>query len=409
MSWLLMSSCSVIGQCSNPRRWIRNGLLSDTLYIGYLCLEECDLGNEYLGSSLLANSLDADLVFIINRKNPPENGVRFDGDVSSFVCSLGVIRCLIDRKELDSTELTAFSVGLAAINSDVAIRIGCLQVPIVKALGRTPNHKAEWIIPHRGSLQYLRTSLISVRNVAEDNDQVSVCFDEEVTDQHHYITGEFPCFRFFRSSPHHNGPYVAREVLSSRSEGDVIIFQDSDDISCVGRRSSLLAEMERCELDLIGSHELRIDEIDQRVIAIRYPLDVSRALSVTASHPLLHPSSAVKRESLKKTGGFSTHRKYGSDTEFLLRAHFFLKIGNANEFLYIRRRRQGSLTTSTDTALDSPQRLELDRLWKEDFIKIKSGNLLLSESSLSQVHRDDISTIDLTQLTHRGTCPNQKS
>ncbi|GFZ94276.1 hypothetical protein CYANOKiyG1_05060 [Okeania sp. KiyG1] len=71
-----------------------------------------------------------------------------------------------------------------------------------------------------------------------------------------------------------------------------------------------------------------------------------------------------------------------------------MNIRNIDKFLYIRRKRQGSLTTSEETRLGSEERLNLDRLWKSDVEKIKSGELSLSNSSLA------VELLDIKPIFH---------
>jgi hypothetical protein len=90
-----------------------------------------------------------------------------------------------------------------------------------------------------------------------------------------------------------------------------------------------------------------------------YPLDVNQALAEKPGHPLLHPSSLVTRDLVMRLGGFATGLKFGGDTEFLLRASLVARIVNVPDYCYFRRKHSGSLTTSPDTGLDSPARVEL--------------------------------------------------
>jgi hypothetical protein len=167
---------------------------------------------------------------------------------------------------------------------------------------------------------------------------------------------------------------------------DFIAFQDSDDFSTAHRLACLMHAAIDRRLDIVGSHELRLDEISREVLPMRYPLDVTAALSDRAGHPQLFPTTIVRTSHFRNVGGFSTIRTFGSDTEYLLRSHFSSQVGNVDEFLYIRRRRAASLTTSPLTALDAPGRLRLDSRWKHDFAEIKRGAMVLAQSSLRIRH-----------------------
>jgi hypothetical protein len=204
----------------------------------------------------------------------------------------------------------------------------------------------------------------------------------DVLDEHTEIMREFRDVEFYQVLGAPVGPYVIRQNLASRSNEDLLVFHDSDDISCYDRFSCLRAEMARTGCDLVGSHECRVDEIVEEVRAFRFPIDASEALRGGPAHALLHPASMISRRSFWNTGGFSTNQIIGSDTQFLLRASFQLKIRNADSFLYIRRRHADALTVAPVTALGSPLRRSVENPWRADFESIKAGQLGIHESTL---------------------------
>jgi hypothetical protein len=135
---------------------------------------------------------------------------------------------------------------------------------------------------------------------------------------------------------------------------------------------------------LCGSHELRMDYFDRTVRAFRFPANVKTALAKEPGHPLLHPTSAITREAFYSCGRLSEERTFGNDTKFLLHSFFVLNdIRNVDEFLYIRRRRPGSLTTATETMIGSPLRRSLLHNWNSDFEWVKRGLMPLESSSLT--------------------------
>lgn len=133
---------------------------------------------------------------------------------------------------------------------------------------------------------------------------------------------------------------------------------------------------------MLGSHELRIDEFVKKILIIRFPLNVNEALSNYIFHPLLHSTSIVTKSAYLKTGGYSTEGEFGFDSQFLLRSHFFLKVGNIDEFLYIRYKRPNSLTTNKNTMIGSDRRSFLAWRWMVDFKLVSLGKLNLEDSSL---------------------------
>jgi hypothetical protein len=203
------------------------------------------------------------------------------------------------------------------------------------------------------------------------------------------------------SQPYSNGPYVGRERLVRSGSASIVLFQDSDDAPTLSRRRILLSEMLESGADFIGSHELHVNEVLQRVVALRYPLDVSAALAASDGHALLLPTSAARRDAIRAAGGFSTIRTFNSDLEFVYRAFFFLKMRNVDEFLYIRRIRAGSLTTAPETGILSPAREAHSAALRSDFERIKRKELALEESALRTQHRSDLEQIRIDRLRRR--------
>ena len=164
----------------------------------------------------------------------------------------------------------------------------------------------------------------------------------------------------------------------------------------------LQAEMLRHECDFIGCHELRIDETLERIGAFRFPLDASRALRERPGHALLHPTGMIRRESFFLVGGLSTDQRFANDTQFLYRCYFHLKIRNADDFLYMRRRHAESLTEHPITGMTNPLRYELDGAWRRDFEAVKDNRLELEASSLRQMVRIQPFKIAPVRVTRRG-------
>ena len=143
-------------------------------------------------------------------------------------------------------------------------------------------------------------------------------------------------------------------------------------------------------MEVVGSHELRVDELARSVEVYRFPLDASAALALPGStdrndrahEPLLHPTVTMVRSGFVRAGGFSTNRKIANDTQFMLRAYFSLRMRNVDSFLYIRRRHPAALTVVKETALGTPLRHYLGTTWGADFEAVKSGKAKLEETSL---------------------------
>ena len=199
---------------------------------------------------------------------------------------------------------------------------------------------------------------------------------------------EFPHAEFFRFFPAPVGPYLIRQELAERSPEPLLTLQDSDDLSCYDRFTSLSAALAETGSDIIGSHELCLDELRALVQPVRFPLDSSASLNLCANHALLHATLMCHRDAYFRAGGLATNLIIASDSQFLLRAWFTARIRNVDEFLYIRRRHATSLTNAPETVYDNPLRRRLSADWTRDFDAVKRGELRLEASSLWPARRE---------------------
>ena len=384
--------------------WLKDARVSDTDIVR--CdspeTEELTVADSISEFSRFPNPSMSILV-LVPRKSAPELEQRWDGEVESFIASVGLLRAF--QKTNPARDYSCYNLLYWALNNrSHGVGFECLQVPVQSkrpSQGTLQNIAVQWIIPHKAPLFMLETCLRAVGDSRGSADIVSVCFDEEVTDEHHELAERFPWVEFYRSEPHSNGPYVSRERLVRSSPTPIVFFQDSDDAPALSRRQALLSEMLESSADLIGSHELLVSEVWRKVVAIRYPLDASSALGALDGHTLLLPTSAGRRDAIKAAGGFSTIRTFNSDLEFEYRAFFFLKLRNVDEFLYIRRLRAGSLTQAPETGILSPVRQAHSAALRNDFERIKRKELALEDSALKTQHRSDFEDIRIDKLLRR--------
>jgi hypothetical protein len=220
--------------------------------------------------------------------------------------------------------------------------------------------------------------------------KVRVGLDLEDVSEYRDLAAIFSAVEFYGVENAPVGPYVIRQSLIDLSSEHFIVFHDSDDISCHDRIACQAAEIAERQVAVVGSHELRVDELARRVEIYRFPLDASAALALPGStehndrsnEPLLHPTVTMARSGFVQAGGFSTNRKIANDTQFMLRAYFSLRMRNVDSFLYIRRRHSAALTVAKQTALGSSLRHFLGSTWGADFEAVKSGKARLEETSL---------------------------
>lgn len=342
--------------------------------------------------------LSLSTLFLIKPEAAPEKGVRLDEVVTSIVFTEECLRIVMEAYRPSNLRLLCFHVANYGISS--TYKNGRMLARTFDDLSHpgdayNGSDRLTVVIPHQGNLSYLDSCLKGINDSAIPPSQIWVYFDEELRQDHFEIVEKhlFPKYR--KMNPPNCGPYVPRNHCVKHANTDYVCFQDSDDIPTYDRFTEIYQFINQNPMvDMAGCHELRVDELEEKVLAVRFPVNVTRALEVTASHPLFHPTAFAKIESVKKAGLFSTIRRYGADSQFLLRAHFSMEIRNLDKFLYIRRKRPGSLTTSPNTMLGSPDRTRLDISWKTDFELVKSGAICLENSTLQVEPLDSLVYIE---------------
>jgi hypothetical protein len=354
---------------------------------------------------------------------PPSKGSDKDKKLRSFGCSPQWLRELAELGAQESTsELCYEACRLAFDAPSLAPRVLARQVPPAtfwrslaarrrRALrfadapasgGVRPAGSARVIVPHAGDLSELARLLGLLEGLVRPPVVVSVGFDEPISEAHRALVRRFPDFSFHSVEPAGAGPYVVRHFLGSEAKEDFLIFQDSDDVPCLDRIPLLTRAMTETDYDLLGSHEVRIDDRFRSAYRVRFPVDVNRALRRSTKHPQLHPTTVVRSAAFQAAGGLSTSRRFASDREFLLRGYFSMRIGNLSDYLYLRRKREGSLTTSGETGMHSPVRRELRKRWNLEFKAVRRGKLPLAESVLCVNHSEtEFAFVDLRSGARR--------
>jgi hypothetical protein len=331
------------------------------------------------------------LIFLLPWQPAPETHVRDDGPVYSFACSASILLSLLRARRDFRIEKLSFDI-LSAV-ADGTLEVDRLLVrqfpsPDQPSLVSVEPPSAAVIMAHRGKPAHLATALRYLHRAARTNMNIRVGLDVDELSEYQNLLLAYPDVEFYRTCPAALGPYVIRDELSSLSPESLFLFHDSDDLSCNDRFPTLYAGMMTSGCDLMGSHELKLDEIECEVDAFRFPLDVSDALRREIAHPLQHPTSMVRRDAFLRAGGFSTDRRISNDTQFLLRAHFSMRIRNVDAFVYIRRKHVGALTEAPDTGMHMPIRHLLKQTWSADFRAVQRGELQLNDSSLRRIEGD---------------------
>jgi len=334
------------------------------------------------------------LTVLLPWREPPTRTIRRDGMVRSFCCSARVFSKALDNACSRQPESLCYCLMDQVMNGEVEVeRLQVKQLPLRGPVEEptTLAHDAALIMAHRGPRSYLSAALGFLKR-AEGASQLAMRVGLDVEDVSEYrdMISELAGVEFYQVDTPPVGPYVIRQALIDRSREHALVFHDSDDVSCYDRLTRLAAEIRDRQVEIVGSHELRLDELERTVCAYRFPLDASAALGLPGStvrndrgnEPLLHPTAMIVRSGMVRAGGFSTDRKIANDTQFMLRAYFSLRMRNVDDFLYIRRRHSGALTVAKETALGIPLRKYLGSTWGAAFEAVRSGKAKLEETSL---------------------------
>jgi hypothetical protein len=334
-----------------------------------------------------------DLTLLVPYISPPVNDYREDGPVRSFIASSTLFTYdLLQRSGKDFSKLLYY-VANSYLNSGNSHNIDIIQVgkprtynPISTGRSDDMLKKSLLLIPHKGALSLLGRCMGHLNKIESLPGQINICFDDNGIKK--FSKDDYPAIganvKLYLNDPIGSGPYLARHYSIEATDKEYIFFQDSDDIPTTDRFAIQLEEMRSRGLDMIGSHELRVDQFARCLLMIRFPLDANTAFESYAYQPLFHPTALITRSAYMQTKGFSTDQKFGYDLQLTMRAKYLLKIGNTDDFLYIRFKRQGSLTTHKKTRIGSELRSFLWWRWRVDMRLVDEGKLGLEDSSLSR-------------------------
>jgi hypothetical protein len=315
---------------------------------------------------------------------PPAFQSSIQEGVYSFISPFQPFKQLIaaiNNTQLKSSTLLFTLLDKIIQGNTLITKVLVRQIPLKKTAHCTGTY-CDVVIPHRGDTEYLK----SVLNFLEPLSKINVCvgIDQELGEEILDLKSKHTKASFYHFEPSPLGPYVIRNRLIKETKSDIIFFQDSDDVPCADRFLRITDYMQKTGCQLCGSHELRVDYLDQTVKAVRFPIDVKKAMEIQPNgHQLFHPASAITRDAFQICNNLSADRTFGYDTQFLLRSFFLLdKIKNIDEFLYIRRLHADSLTTAPATRMNSPLRRFSLMLWYQDFTLLQKGKLQLKDSTL---------------------------
>jgi len=350
-----------------------------------------DASTRMLTMAALARHADLDrgpsrLTLIAPPRDAPLDDRRSDEELFSFLATPD----LAARIDFDTPLETWCYQLMHSVLADV--RLG-VDVAVVHKDAPTPRAPKPWspvdvIIPHRGREQHLRLCVDSVlRQDAATRIVVGLDQKARCTRLLKDLQAQ-PSASVYQLDPSPAGPYVVRHHLGHAAKCAYMLGQDSDDVSVGARLAMLLAASAETGAGIVGSHELCVQEVRRQVLAVRYPLDASAAIDrIGAGHQVLFPATLVRRDVFEAVGGFSTDKIFSLDVNFWLAASLLTEVRNVDEFLYIRRRRAGSLTMRRDIGNQSRIRRRIRDQRTSEFAAVREGRLALADSVLALRHR----------------------
>lgn len=393
------------GNVSESRRWQDLTGLSDRGEVAgfvYASEEQAhDIAKLDIHALMASGCAARSVILLIQRRAPPRFAYREDPPIVSFFCTGDILHEYISTGR-SVGEIATYGILSVAIESPSRpTRIETVQFPghFGRPFSVITSRQHVWVIPHFGATKHLDICLAAVQRASGGRgcSNVVLAVDGPADPMLKRVVVKYGIHRAYEMSIGRNGPYVLRNALVDKADTELLLFQDSDDVPCANRAAVLsVAFAQDPSLGMVGSHEVRLDEIRKVVVAVRYPLDVTAALQIGPSHALLHPTAAIQKARFLAAGGFSTFARHSMDTQFLLRSHFHFETRNVDEFLYIRRWHPGSLCTDEESGLGSLSRAELLVSWGRAFmqaLKTKS----VSGTALEVRHRKGVA-LDLKPM-----------
>lgn len=236
-------------------------------------------------------------------------------------------------------------------------RASAVSLPVTDRFGPpiTPESTVVAVIPHFKCEEWLPDCLESLLEQTRPPDRIIVVDDASAAPPSE-IVGRYPGVTLL-ATERNVGPYRIVQQVIDETRADVYMFQDADDWSAPERLETQLQAAADTGAELVGSHYCMVHCAARHCRAKYFPEDVNDAVArIPTWHALQHPSSIVSRHLLDRIGGFATGMRFSGDTEMLRRAAFVARVHNVQQVLYYRRDRDGSLTGSEDTGLQSPAR-----------------------------------------------------
>jgi glycosyltransferase involved in cell wall biosynthesis len=208
------------------------------------------------------------------------------------------------------------------------------------------------------------------------------------------------------------GPYRISQTVIEHTGYDAYMFQDADDWSLPERLELELEAAERTGAEVVGCQGHRLISSEGEMAPLTFPTDVNAALRKNPiRHVIKHPGSIVSRDVVMRIGGYATGLRFGADTEFEHRAAHVARMVNIPQFAYVVRNRDNSLTSSAETGLGSPARIQMREIEnaraRENAARVAAGERPnLEPQAVAGPVGMRLLTGPTLRATHGGTWPN---
>ncbi len=204
------------------------------------------------------------------------------------------------------------------------------------------------ITPAYNCDKYILESLNSILNQTYSNIELLIA-DDASTDNTRKIIDSL---KDSRIKTYHNkinkGYLETCNMLLSKAKGELIAFQDADDISDIDRFEKQIDYLNKdSSVDVIGSNAIIINSNGDILYKTNWEKDVNKAI-FNIQFPFITNSWLLKRKVYDKIGGYKEYFKIGFEDFYwaALVAEKY-KIVNMDEYLYFYRKHKNSMSSNS--------------------------------------------------------------
>jgi glycosyltransferase involved in cell wall biosynthesis len=213
------------------------------------------------------------------------------------------------------------------------------------------------VLPVYNAEKYIKKSIDSILNQTYTNWELLIA-DDGSTDNTKKIVDNYndKRIRVFHNEKN-LGPFPTRNKLLKLAKGDLITFQDADDISLPNRiEEQVKAFLEDKELGIVGTWIEIILEDGKTINTMKYPLEDNEIKQKNQTmNAFFNPTAMIRREAYEKLGGFREYLLNGfsnQDYDWSYLISDYYKSKNIPKILYSYRQLGNSVSKKI-----SPKRL----------------------------------------------------